>query len=178
MTEAFSLDDLAALIARSRQRRAPTNPIRAACSIPAPPASPRNSAKRRSKRSIAAVERDARGLKMEAADVLYHLLVLLQDGGVPLQDVIDELAWRTRQSGHQEKASRDQIGGSARPGGGVERNHQTIPRRDHERIRRAQSLALPSFYPRGMGAIARRYAFDPDDRRFETAAIDQRPDFA
>jgi phosphoribosyl-ATP pyrophosphohydrolase len=45
-------------------------------------------------------------LKLEAADVLYHLLVLLQDGGVSLQDVMDELAWRTRQSGHQEKASR------------------------------------------------------------------------
>jgi phosphoribosyl-ATP pyrophosphohydrolase len=33
-------------------------------------------------------------------------LVLLQDGGVPLQDVIDELARRTQQSGLQEKASR------------------------------------------------------------------------
>jgi len=56
--------------------------------------------------AIAAVERDRAGLKMEAADVLYHLLVLLQDGGVPLQDVIEELARRTQQSGHQEKASR------------------------------------------------------------------------
>ena len=55
---------------------------------------------------IAAVERDGAGLKAEAADVLYHLLVLLQDGGVPLQDVIEELARRTQQSGHQEKASR------------------------------------------------------------------------
>ncbi len=55
---------------------------------------------------IAAVARDKAGLKMEAADVLYHLLVLLQDGGVPLQDVIGELARRTQQSGHQEKASR------------------------------------------------------------------------
>jgi phosphoribosyl-ATP pyrophosphohydrolase len=55
---------------------------------------------------IAAVENDGQALKMEAADVLYHLLVLLQDGGVPLQDVIDELARRTQQSGLQEKASR------------------------------------------------------------------------
>jgi phosphoribosyl-ATP pyrophosphohydrolase len=55
---------------------------------------------------IAAAERDRNGLKTEAADVLYHLLVLLQDGGVPLQDVIDELSRRTQQSGHQEKASR------------------------------------------------------------------------
>jgi phosphoribosyl-ATP pyrophosphohydrolase len=55
---------------------------------------------------IAAVERDRVALMMEASDVLYHLLVLLQDGGVPLQDVIDELARRTKLSGHQEKASR------------------------------------------------------------------------
>ena len=56
--------------------------------------------------AIAAVERDPRALTMEAADVLYHLLVLLHDGNVPLQDVIGELARRTGQSGHQEKASR------------------------------------------------------------------------
>ena len=56
--------------------------------------------------AIAAVQRDPQALKMEAADVLYHLLVLLHDGNVPLQDVIGELARRTGQSGHQEKASR------------------------------------------------------------------------
>jgi phosphoribosyl-ATP pyrophosphohydrolase len=56
--------------------------------------------------AIAAVQRDPKALRMEAADVLYHLLVLLHDGGVPLQDVVGELARRTGQSGHQEKASR------------------------------------------------------------------------
>jgi phosphoribosyl-ATP pyrophosphohydrolase len=56
--------------------------------------------------AIAAVERDPHALKLEAADVLYHLMVLLQDGGVMLQDVVGELARRTQQSGHQEKASR------------------------------------------------------------------------
>jgi phosphoribosyl-ATP pyrophosphohydrolase len=55
---------------------------------------------------IAALQRDPVALRMEAADVLYHLMVLLQDGGVPLQDVIQELGRRTRQSGHEEKASR------------------------------------------------------------------------
>lgn len=43
----------------------------------------------------------------EAADLLYHLLVLLQATGVPFDDVLGELARRTRQSGLQEKASRD-----------------------------------------------------------------------
>ena len=55
---------------------------------------------------IAAVEGDRNGLKMEAADVLYHLLVVLRARAVPLQDVLDELARRTGQSGLAEKAAR------------------------------------------------------------------------
>jgi phosphoribosyl-ATP pyrophosphohydrolase len=42
----------------------------------------------------------------EAADVLYHLLVLLQATDVPFEQVTGELARRTKQSGLQEKASR------------------------------------------------------------------------
>jgi len=57
---------------------------------------------------IAAVEGDLRGLKMEAADVLYHLLVVLRLRGVPLQDVLAELERRTAQSGLAEKAARPQ----------------------------------------------------------------------
>ncbi len=55
---------------------------------------------------IAAVGRDKTGLTAEAADVLYHLLVLLKSSGVFLDDVMAELERRTAQSGHQEKASR------------------------------------------------------------------------
>ena len=55
---------------------------------------------------IAAMQIDPKALKMEAADVLYHLLVVLQIGGVTLQDVTEELARRTHQSGLQEKAAR------------------------------------------------------------------------
>lgn len=57
---------------------------------------------------IAAVEGDLKGLKMEAADVLYHLLVVLRLRGVPLQDVLAELERRTAQSGLAEKAARPQ----------------------------------------------------------------------
>jgi phosphoribosyl-ATP pyrophosphohydrolase len=46
------------------------------------------------------------GLTSEAADVLYHLLVLLRAGEVPLSEVMAELAARTAQSGLEEKASR------------------------------------------------------------------------
>lgn len=57
---------------------------------------------------IATVERDPNALKMEAADVLYHLLVVLRLSGVPLQDVLAELERRTAQSGLAEKAARPQ----------------------------------------------------------------------
>jgi phosphoribosyl-ATP pyrophosphohydrolase len=55
---------------------------------------------------IAAMEGDAKALTSEAADVLYHLLVLLEAGGVELADVLAELERRTGQSGHAEKAAR------------------------------------------------------------------------
>jgi phosphoribosyl-ATP pyrophosphohydrolase len=55
---------------------------------------------------IAAVQGDRAGLTAEAADVLYHLLVLLKGADIPLSDVMAELARRTTQSGLAEKASR------------------------------------------------------------------------
>jgi phosphoribosyl-ATP pyrophosphohydrolase len=42
----------------------------------------------------------------EAADVLYHLLVLLKASGISPEDVMAELARREGTSGHAEKASR------------------------------------------------------------------------
>jgi phosphoribosyl-ATP pyrophosphohydrolase len=44
----------------------------------------------------------------EAADVLFHLLVLLAETGVPLGDVLVELERRAGVSGLDEKASRGQ----------------------------------------------------------------------
>ena len=55
---------------------------------------------------IEAVKDDKAGLTSEAADVLYHLLVMLAARDVPLTDVLDELARRQSQSGIAEKASR------------------------------------------------------------------------
>jgi phosphoribosyl-ATP pyrophosphohydrolase len=55
---------------------------------------------------VAAVSGDGDGLTGEAADVLYHLLVLLRSADVPLEAVMAELARRTGQSGLEEKASR------------------------------------------------------------------------
>ncbi|MEI2387919.1 phosphoribosyl-ATP diphosphatase [Breoghania sp. JC706] len=56
--------------------------------------------------AIAAVERDRAGVTSEAADLLYHLCVVLEASNVPLDDVMAELAGRTGQSGLEEKASR------------------------------------------------------------------------
>ena len=55
---------------------------------------------------VSAVSRDKEGLTGEAADVLYHLLVLLKAADVTLYQVMVELERRTGQSGLQEKASR------------------------------------------------------------------------
>ena len=55
---------------------------------------------------IAALTQDADALKTEAADLLYHLLVLLEARNVALDDVYNVLEARMGQSGLAEKASR------------------------------------------------------------------------
>jgi phosphoribosyl-ATP pyrophosphohydrolase len=56
--------------------------------------------------AIAAVGEDRQHLIGEAADVLYHLLVVLHARGITLDEVETELGARTRQSGLDEKAAR------------------------------------------------------------------------
>jgi phosphoribosyl-ATP pyrophosphohydrolase len=56
---------------------------------------------------IAAMGNDATALKAEAADVLYHLLVLLESRGVAFADVLKILDGRMGTSGLAEKASRN-----------------------------------------------------------------------
>lgn len=55
---------------------------------------------------IAAAAGDRAGLRAEAADVVYHLLVLLAVSGVSLAEVTEELSRRTARSGLAEKAAR------------------------------------------------------------------------
>ncbi len=55
---------------------------------------------------MAAVTNDRENLTYEAADLLYHLMVVLRIADIPLQDVMNELERRTGQSGITEKASR------------------------------------------------------------------------
>jgi phosphoribosyl-ATP pyrophosphohydrolase len=55
---------------------------------------------------IAALQGDPKAVTGEAADLLFHLLVLLEASGVPLADVLAELDRREGVSGLDEKASR------------------------------------------------------------------------
>ena len=55
---------------------------------------------------IEAVKDDKAALTGEAAEVLYHLLVMLAARDVALSDVMDELARRQGVSGIDEKAAR------------------------------------------------------------------------
>ena len=55
---------------------------------------------------LAAVQEDRGRVVAEAADLLYHLLVLLTAREITLAEVEAALEKRTAQSGHQEKAAR------------------------------------------------------------------------
>ena len=55
---------------------------------------------------IAACSGDDRAIVPEAADLMFHLIVLLADAGLSLDDVRAELQRREGVSGHEEKAAR------------------------------------------------------------------------
>ncbi|TCT44549.1 phosphoribosyl-ATP diphosphatase [Martelella mediterranea] len=55
---------------------------------------------------IGAIAEDRENLTYEAADLLYHLLVVLKIADIPLADVMAELERRTGRTGLEEKAGR------------------------------------------------------------------------
>ncbi len=57
---------------------------------------------------VAALSGDRKELVGEAADVIFHLLVLLEAEGIPLGEVLTELDRREGTSGIAEKAARGQ----------------------------------------------------------------------
>jgi phosphoribosyl-ATP pyrophosphohydrolase len=59
---------------------------------------------------IAVLSGDAGHLTAEAADLLFHLMILLAEGGVALDDVLAELDRREGVSGLVEKAARENSG--------------------------------------------------------------------
>lgn len=56
--------------------------------------------------TVASLTGDDAELVGESADLLFHLMVLLADRGIPLQDVLSELDRREGLSGLEEKARR------------------------------------------------------------------------
>jgi phosphoribosyl-ATP pyrophosphohydrolase len=101
----FTLDDLARIVAE-RAAASPETSYTAKLLAGGPARAAKKLGEEGVEAAIAAVQGDRAGLTAEAADVLYHLLVLLQGAGIPLQDVMVELERRTAQSGLAEKASR------------------------------------------------------------------------
>lgn len=101
----FSLADLETLVAT--RAAAPADESYTAKLLAGGPAKPaKKLGEEAVEAAIAAVQGDRAGLVSEAADVLYHLLVVLRAGGIPLHEVMAELERRTAQSGIAEKAAR------------------------------------------------------------------------
>jgi phosphoribosyl-ATP pyrophosphohydrolase len=59
---------------------------------------------------IAAVSESRERFCSEAADLIYHLFVLLEARNLPFEEVLRELDRRAAQSGHAEKGSRTASG--------------------------------------------------------------------
>jgi len=101
----FTLDDLARIVAE-RAAAPPDASYTAKLIAGGPARAAKKLGEEAVEAAIAAVQGDRAALTAEAADVLYHLLVVLQGAGIPLQDVLAELERRTAQSGLAEKAAR------------------------------------------------------------------------
>ncbi|MGO8833976.1 MAG: phosphoribosyl-ATP diphosphatase [Roseiarcus sp.] len=101
----FSLDDLAKTIALRSQAGGEQSYTRALLDK-----GPRGAAKKFGEEAvelvIAAVGQSDEAVRAEAADVLYHLLVVLKAREVSLDEVLAELERRTSRSGLEEKAAR------------------------------------------------------------------------
>lgn len=102
---AFSLADLEAIVAR-RAGASPEESWTAKLVAKGQPKAAQKLGEEAVEAAIAAVTGDRDGLVGEAADLLYHLMVVLNIAGLPLDAVMVELERRTARSGIKEKASR------------------------------------------------------------------------
>jgi phosphoribosyl-ATP pyrophosphohydrolase len=105
LSQPFTLDDLARIIAE-RAVAGTDRSYTAKLLANGPAQAAKKLGEEAIEAAIAAVQGNRAELVREAADVLYHLLVVLRAGGVPLEDVMAELERRTAQSGLEEKAGR------------------------------------------------------------------------
>jgi phosphoribosyl-ATP pyrophosphohydrolase len=101
----FSLDDLAETIAL-RAKAGGDKSYTSALIEKGPRGAAKKFGEEAVELAIAAVSEDDEALRAEAADVLYHLLVVLKTREISLSEVLAVLERRTARSGHEEKASR------------------------------------------------------------------------
>jgi phosphoribosyl-ATP pyrophosphohydrolase len=101
----FTLADLAAIVA-DRARTGDSGSYTAKLLAAGPAKCAKKFGEEAFEAALAAVAEDETALTSEAADVLYHLLVMLQSRGIALEAVMAELERRTAQGGLAEKASR------------------------------------------------------------------------
>ncbi len=102
---AFSLADLAAII-HERAKASPDESWTSKLLASGPDRVAKKFGEEAVEAVIAAVQGDKAALTAEAADVLFHLLVLLESQAVALDDVMRELERRNARSGLAEKAAR------------------------------------------------------------------------
>lgn len=101
----FTLDDLEAIVA-TRAAASPDVSYTAKLLVDGPMKAAKKLGEEAVEAALAAVVGDRANLTAEAADVLYHLLVVLRGADIPVSAVMEELQLRTGQSGLQEKALR------------------------------------------------------------------------
>lgn len=101
----FTLDDLEGIVA-TRAAASPEVSYTAKLLADGPMKAAKKLGEEGVEAALAAVAGDRENLTAEAADVIYHLLVVLRGADIPVSAVMEELQRRTGQSGLQEKASR------------------------------------------------------------------------
>ena len=101
----FSLSDLE-IIVEERSKASPDQSWTAKLVAGGQPKAAKKLGEEAIEAVMAAATGDRDNLTYEAADVLYHLLVVLKIAEIPLENVMAELERRTAQSGLKEKASR------------------------------------------------------------------------
>ncbi|MFD1344669.1 phosphoribosyl-ATP diphosphatase [Litorisediminicola beolgyonensis] len=101
----MTLDDLEAVVA-ARAGAAPSESWTAQLLAKGPEKCAEKFGEEAIEAVIEAVKGDRDALASEAADVLFHLLVMLRSRDVPLSAVMEVLSARQAQSGLSEKASR------------------------------------------------------------------------
>jgi phosphoribosyl-ATP pyrophosphohydrolase len=101
----FSLSDLESIV-EERSKASPEQSWTAKLVAAGQPKAAKKLGEEAIEAVMAAVTGDRDNLTYEAADVLYHLLVVLKIAEIPLENVMAELERRTAQSGLREKASR------------------------------------------------------------------------